>query len=389
MTEAEATAPALRFLWFGSYSTGPGYPRSDTLIEGLRRLGHTVTEVRAPLFAGAGERVRTARGRGLLRGAWRQTRAAGGLARRWFRAPEHDVLVVGHGGVVDAPLARLLQNFERVPIVFDDFVPLYDAAVRDRALAPPGSLRARGVRSLERLSGRVADLVLSDTAEHKLLLAADLCVPAERIAVVPIAQADPGPPAPLPATPELRALLVATFVPLHGVETVLRAAELLDGKPVRITVVGEGQGLPALRERLGAARNIDFVEGFLAPAEVLARFADAHVGLGIFGDTPKAGRVVPFKAALTLAAGRALVTRDSAAAREALAPHADDPEAAALLTPASDPEALAEALEALAADRGRLARLAAAGRRRYLARFTPERSAQALVNALRARGHVS
>jgi glycosyltransferase involved in cell wall biosynthesis len=378
----------LRFLWFGSYAKGPGYPRSTTLIEGLRRRGHTVTELHAPLFAGAAERVRAASGGGLLRGGWRQTGAAARLGSGWFRASEHDVVVVGHGGVIDVPLARMLQSFERVPIVMDDFVPLYDAAVRDRALAPHGSLRARSILALERLSGRTADLVLADTSEHRELLARDLDVAPDRIAVVPIAQEDPGPPAPLPSYRELRVLLVATFIPLHGVETVFDAAGRLTDDPVHITVVGEGQGLAALRARFESCVNVELVPRFLPPDEIRERLARSHVGLGIFGDTPKASRVVPFKAVLTLAAGRALVTRDSPAAREALGPTAESDEPAALLTAAADGEALARALRALARDEGRVRRLAEAGRRRYLLRFTPERSADTLVAALRGRGLV-
>ena len=100
-----------------------------------------------------------------------------------------------------------------------------------------------------------------------------------------------------------------------------------------------------------------------------------------WGETAKAARVVPLKAALTLAAGRALVTRDGPAAREGLG---DD----AVLVPAADPDALAAALRELAADRERTRDLAARGRERFLARYTPVRAAAALVEGIASRDMV-
>lgn len=369
----------LKILWFGSYAKGPGYPRSETLIAGLRQLGHHVTEVHAPLFDGVADRVRAGRGRGLLRSAWRQGRAAVRLAAGWFRADEHDVVVVGSGGVVDAPLLRFLQNFDRRPVVLDAFIPLYDTAVRDRGLAPEGSVRARLLLGAERLAGQFADLVLTDTLEHAALLAADLALPADRFAVVPVAQHDPGEPSPLPEGETLEVLLVSTFIPLHGVETVIAAAERLDGDAIRITIVGDGQGLADLRARAEACAAVRLIPQFLSGSALAAYVEDSHVGLGVFGATPKAARVVPLKAALTLAAGRALVTRDSPAAQEGLF-------GAAELVPPGDPQALADCLRSLAADRARLMRLAAGGRARYLERFTPQRAAAALVAGIEARG---
>ena len=187
-----AAGDPLRFLWFGSYATGPGYPRSETLIAGLRALGHGVEEIQAPLLSGQGERVSLARGRGAIPMAWRQSKAAASLAKRWFKAGEHDVVVAGYGGLVDVPLLRVLQGFERTAIVWDAFIPLYDTVVRDRELISAKSVSAKGLLALERTSARGADLVLADTSAHRELLARDLRLAREKIAVVPVAQSDPG-----------------------------------------------------------------------------------------------------------------------------------------------------------------------------------------------------
>jgi len=365
----------VRFLWFGSYSKGPGYPRSETLVAGLRELGHEVVEAHAPLFEGAGERVRLGAGGGATRAAWRQARAAVRLAARYFKAGDHDVAVAGSGGVVDAALLRFLQNFDRVPLVLDEFIPLYDTVVRDRGLADASSLRARTLLRAERLSARLADVVLSDTSAQADLLAADLSIERSKVAVVPVAQPDPGPPAPLPEGGPLRVLLVATFVPLHGVATVVEAAERLAGTDVRIRIVGAGQGLDEIAARAARVPGLELIPRFVPEDEVRTMLAASHVGLGVFGATEKAARVVPLKAALVASCGRALVTRDGPAAREALT-------GAAEFVPPADPAALADALARLASDRAAVARLAAAARARYEERFTPRAAAARLVAAV-------
>lgn len=366
----------MRLLWFGSYARGPGYPRSETLVAGLRELGHDVVEVHAPLFEGAADRVAAGRGGGAARRAWRQAVAAGRLLPRYFEAGEHDVAVVGSGGVVDAPLLRMLQGFDRVPLVFDAFIPLYDTVVRDRELAAPESARAKVLLRVERLAGRVADLVLSDTSAQAELLARDLRIDAAKIAVVPVAQTDPGPPSPVPATAgPLRALLVASYIPLHGVGTVVEAARRLAGAGIEIRIVGAGQGLAEMAAKSAGIAGLELVPRFLPEPEVREMLAQSHVGLGVFGDTAKAARVVPLKAALVASCGRALVTRDGPAAREAL-------EGAALLVPPADPAALAEALVRLRDDRAELERLAREARRRYEERFTPRAAASLLIAAV-------
>ena len=91
-----------------------------------------------------------------------------------------------------------------------------------------------------------------------------------------------------------------------------------------------------------------------------ATIRQAGCALGIFGTTPKAGRVIPNKAFQALACGTPLVTADTPAARELLV----DGESA-LLVPAGDAEALAAAVRRLAEDAELATRIGAGGRRAY------------------------
>jgi glycosyltransferase involved in cell wall biosynthesis len=168
--------------------------------------------------------------------------------------------------------------------------------------------------------------------------------------------------------------------PLHGVETVLDAAEALRDEPFRFVLVGEGQSSAVLRDSVARRRlaNVELT-GQLSAGELRQRVLGADICLGVFGGSAKAGRVVPNKVYDSLAAGRPLVTRDSAAARELLA--ADE---TALLVPSADGAALATALRRLS-DEGERARLGVAGLALYRERCTPEVIGARLLAAMEAR----
>ena len=96
-----------------------------------------------------------------------------------------------------------------------------------------------------------------------------------------------------------------------------------------------------MRERPPNVEWVDWVEYERLPEEIQR----AGCALGVFGTSPKTGRVIPNKAFQALACGTPLVTADTPAARELLV----DGESA-LLVPAGDPEALAAAVRRLADD---------------------------------------
>src|SRR5262249_56517474 len=129
---------------------------------------------------------------------------------------------------------------------------------------------------------------------------------------------------------------------------------LLEGDGRRLRLIGDGQDRPAaeaLARELGV-RNVEFLDP-VPEAELAGEIARASICLGVFGTSDKASRVVPNKVFQCAAAGRAVVTADSPALRNAFGD-------ALVTVPAGDAPALAAALRAL---RGP-ARLAVAERAR-------------------------
>ena len=325
----------------------PEYARNRIMAKALRRAGANVLTVED-------SRTYLHRSPRLLRGA---------------RRADPDVMLVGFPGHADVPTARLAALARRVPVIFDAFVSLYETEVEDRRLTRAGSLRAWRCALEDRIACRFATRVILDTDAHASYFAARVGVPRSKLRRIWVGADDdvmrPGPP---PDDSQFKLFVYGSFVPLQGFEHIVRAAKELEqrGEQVTVEIVGSGQTEDAVRRLAGdlGTSNVQFL-GRRPYAELPALMAASHVCLGIFGTSGKAQRVIPNKVFDALAVGRAVITADSAAAREALT-HGRD----AWLCPAGDPGALADAIVALRSDDETRTRIAHAGHELFRERFS-------------------
>jgi glycosyltransferase involved in cell wall biosynthesis len=300
-------------------------------------------------------------------------RAYVSLAWALCRAERPDAIMVLYPGYFDMPLVGAIARLRRIPVVFDIFISLHDTAVGDRALRPAKSVTGRLTRKLDRWACRSARLVLADTPAHADYFAELTGVPRERFRVLWLgAREDVFHPISGAAPQPNLVVFHGTFIPLQGLETIVRAAKLLEPDGIRVRLIGDGQErqlIDALIEELDV-RNVELM-GIRPLEEIPFEIASASLCLGIFGTTPKAARVVPNKVFECLAAGRPVVTADTPAIRSAFSNEV-------ALVPAGDAEALATTVRSLLGDPRRLAELAAAGR----ARFERDYSEAALARIL-------
>src|SRR5205809_7792371 len=223
---------------FGTYVRA--HSANRLLRLGLAGAGFAVTECHEPLWEETADKGGRYFGAlSLARLAARYVRAARQLAQRWrgLSKESQPLIVVGFGGQLDVLLARRLCR-PRAGLVFAPLVGLTETLVDDRRLVAPGGLGARALAWLDRASLRAADLVLADTAAPAGYLAA-LGAPRGRLAVwylgvepefLPTLAARPVP---------RRVLFYGRHLPLHGVETIVRAAARL-GERAEVVLIGEG-----------------------------------------------------------------------------------------------------------------------------------------------------
>ena len=333
----------MRVLYFGTYDRG--YPRNAQVISCLRRAGVDVHERHEPVWDGRRESWRA--------GVGDAVRLA--LAElRLFRRPRerYDTVVVGYPGHFDLPAARRAAG--HAPVVFNPLVSLSDTFVGDRRRFRRGSLPARVLAEIDRRAFRAADLVVCDTQAHADYITELAGLPPDRVAVCFVgAEERLFRPGRTPADP-FECLFVGKLIPLHGLETILAAAQL--ASELRFRLVGSGQLGALLDGKPANVTHVPWVEYAQLPAELHR----AGCALGIFGTSGKAARVIPNKAFQALACGTPLVTANTPAARELLT----DGESA-LLVPPGDAEALAQAVRRVAADPELARHLSAGGLAAY------------------------
>ncbi|HQZ89637.1 MAG TPA: glycosyltransferase [Thermomicrobiales bacterium] len=377
-----------RVCYAGTYERD--YPRNRIVIDALRDAGAQVEEAHAPVF----ERRRDKSSVGLatlgglaVRLALAYLRLIPDVALRLLRC---DALMLGYVGQLDAlvlaPLARMLGR----PVIFNPLVTLTDTVVEDRGQFAPDSVPARAIALLDRLALGIADLVLADTTENARYMSERFGVLPEKIVVVPVGADEgvffpseratdrPGCSTEAGRTTDdpLDVLFVGKFIPLHGIETVVRATALLErrGVPARFELVGTGQTYQAARtlaNELGA-QSIAWTDWI--PFDRLgARLRAADVVLGVFDGGAKAARVIPNKVYQSTACGVATVTRRC----PAIETYLHDGESALLVSP-DDAEALAQAIERLC-DTSLRREIAAGGRLAYEQRGSQEAVARALA----------
>jgi glycosyltransferase involved in cell wall biosynthesis len=238
----------------------------------------------------------------------------------------------------------------------------------------------------DRMALRLADVVLADTDENRDYFCSTFGVSAGRVVVVPVG-ADEAVFAPdvdiatsracERTTGLLNVLFYGTMIPLQGVETIVRAASLLENDRVNFEIIGSGQTLASAQRLAWDLRvsNLEFVPR-VPYEELTRRIADSDIVLGIFGATSKASRVVPNKVYQSMAMGAAIITRDSPASRRLLRSGES-----ALLVPPADPDALAAAIQSLR-DIELRRRLGEGARRRFEATATVEVQATLVRDAI-------
>ncbi len=352
-----------RLLWFGFYDLH--FPRSRMLQAELRTRGVIVDTCR----------VDPRLSRNKFYELWKLSRA--------FRKNSYDAVVVGYPGANAVWLAKLLF---RAPIAYDAGFSVWQSEVEERKTCKPRSVRSVLLFLMEWSALWLANVTFLDTRAHVDYFRKRFGVPLRKFFTLPVG-ADTGLFTKQEAEPHggFIVLFYGSFIPLHGVETILdAAARLRDRADIQFRIVGDGQTASAMR-RLAEERaltNVRFVgrlpQSSATEPDVLGEIRRADVVLGIFGGGRKARMQIPLKVFEALASGKAVVTADTPALRELLVPDRD-----LLATPPEDGAALAAALLRLQSDETLRSSIAAHGRETFEARFRPERLCDRFLSELK------
>ena len=353
--------------WFDDY-----YSRNSGIHEALTQTGH---EVGMCAFAGI------YRGRRLRKLFWILETPI-----RWIilltglnRIRRADVLYLPYPAFIDVLPALLLKRVLGVKIYYDVFIGLYDSIVRDRQLTTrpaPGKL----IHAYERFILKSVDRCFIDTVFHKDMLVSDYRLAEDRVMVIANPIAEDIWSSPARSAGKSGVIFWGTYIPLHGIDTIIAAARILQDRnsPIRLRLVGNGQELAKMQELAGSLKlgNIDFITRFIPMPELKALADESLCVLGIFSTGRKADRVIPYKVAQALCAAMPVITASTTASRDL----AGDT-GALYLVPPGDPEALAGAILEVCTNEATRNTLSLAGRSIYESRLSRKAIASQVIRA--------
>ena len=127
------------------------------------------------------------------------------------------------------------------PIIMDMFVSAYDTLVEDRQITTRKSLLSKFLFWLDKQSSQRAKLILVDTLAHAEYFHETFGISLSKMKRVFVG-CDEELFHPLPENPESHTVLYyCSYLPLHGVDVVVQAAELLQADPtIKFRIIGEG-----------------------------------------------------------------------------------------------------------------------------------------------------
>jgi len=322
----------------------PASPRNRQTIERMKTKGATMLSCVSPLlrFRGDGSRVLKgpmAIGAFSLKALFTELSLVASFLFRFGKT--HDVLI-GTMGHLDVILLWPIKKATGMYLTFDPLVSLYDTVVLDRKLLKSRSLLARLLRGIDRLAFSIADEILIDTHAHRDFLVAKFGIDPRKFTVVPLYASAIFQPMNIPKDiAHFVVLFHGKFIPLHGIEKILRAMAIIEhsgeGK-IMLKIAGGGQTEPEMH-RLAEELMLTNIEwlGWVPYEELPALINASSLCLGAFGDSEKARRVIPHKVWEALACGRRVISQK-------LSKPESDPLLANVRWTDPTPEAIAEAI---------------------------------------------
>lgn len=320
-TEATVEERPLQVCFFGTYRAN--YVRNQVIIYGLRAQGVVVHECHASLWYSVEDRVKQASGGWRNPVFWfRVLRAYLMLIRAHAQVPAYDVMLVGYPGQFDVFLGRWLTWWRRKPMALDILMSLHLIA-EERGLTKKSPITGKLIFFLEKLGLKLPDLLIADTPEYREYYCQKYHLSPKKFKLIPLGVDDRiySPRSDLqPPEDYFRVLYYGTFIPLHGIETMLYAAAQLQDHPnILFDFYGDGQERPQA-EQLAQELQLNNVHfrGWIEKENLPDEIAKSHVCLGVFGTTKQSRCTIQNKIWEGMMMQRPVITGDADTIRKEL-----------------------------------------------------------------------
>ncbi len=213
-----------------------------------------------------------------------------GLGRR----PKPDLVWVPVCRQRDIMAACRWAHRRGVKVLFDPMISAWDKKVLEQRKWKADEPRARKLHDAETAMMNAPDFVTWDTSCHVDFCEREFHVPRERMAPLftgtdeKVFRPQEGAPAP---NAEFRVLYHGAYLPLHGMEYIVEAARMTEGRGIHWDLLGWGAYKAPTEALAKGISNITFLDK-VPYVDVPKVIYTADVVLGVFGTTEKASRVI-------------------------------------------------------------------------------------------------
>lgn len=283
------------------------------------------------------------------------------------------VLAMGYGFPLwYLTLAKLLG----IPIITDFYISFFDTLVNDRRTVASVTLQAKRLKRFDKtLIQSSSACIFLNQAERDLYLEVAEISNFNNSYIVPLCTPEKG-KARLDFFQGKRDIVNlcwwGTFIPLHGLEVILRACEILKNKQVKFKMhvlgTSEEKAKPykKLADTLGLGSLVSFHNDLRFADDSLPDWLcrNCDMAFGLFGSSKKAKTVLVNKVVESLSMGIPVISQPSEGIIEFLEPGSE------IETVAPKPEALAEGIQKLISQKEYALMLAENGFKKYQETFT-------------------
>jgi glycosyltransferase involved in cell wall biosynthesis len=327
----------LTVCYFGIYH--PGHPRNSVFLRSLKKAGFNVIEINN-------------RSDGVKK-YWN-------LARElWRNRKKIDVVLVGFPGQQAVFIAKLIF---RGPVIFNPLLSLHDAIIGDRKSFSRWSIRALYFWLLDFFSVHLADHVIHDHKTHVEYFSKTFKLRKSKTSVIYMgADEELFQPLSLPEK-KYEIHYYSSYIPVHGTDTIIRAAKILENDGITFVISGRGQCYADDRKLADEldVRNVEFTERLKSKEELNQFINSSWISLGLLAWVPRTPRSIASKVFEAMCCGRPIVTAYTKAGAELL----KDKESVLFVEP-KNPKDLAEKILLLKSDDALRMKIAKGARQAY------------------------
>lgn len=336
----------LSIIYWGTYDESK--PRNPILHDSLKQVGCSVITCHESIWAVNNDKSQIKGMRNWTSIACRYLLAYPKLVVNLFKLKKSDFIMVGYLGHLDIFVLWPFARLRGIPIVWDAFISLYNTTVEDRKMFGKHHPVSVMLYAWEWLACRMADAVLLDTNEHADYFRRKFQLDDNKVHYTFVGaeerffQRPPNNKITMKNNGPIEVLFYGTFIPLHGISTIIKACRLVPSEMANWTIIGKGQEALKIQAELDSNHiyNLKWIKW--VPYEKLSnKILEADVCLGIFGNTEKSAMVIPNKTFQIIAAGKPIITRNSPAIVELL----NNKDTGVWLVPPEDESALAQAIK--------------------------------------------